>query len=522
MVRSVISILGLLAIVGAKSASGAESDGFAMLAGGTGSAGSLSSVDLTQRNSARIDYPSISAPDSLIRLTPGDQLRLRWWGIGSGSLDLVVDTRGDILIPDMGRIPARDKNFKQIRDTVEVMLNRRVKANLVDLQIVKVNKAKIRISGLLSRPGVYECAPATTVSKALAMAGLDVAKAIDSLLSDLPGLYYATDQVASLRRVLVVRGSKDTIQVDLMRGLRMGDPTQDPPLFDGDAIRIIAREKLVSVTGSAITGYVEAFSGEPVSNLLLASGEVDTNRAVELMDANGSVRQAMPGTTAVDSSLALVRVKPKRGALQPPVVWVIGQVANPGAYTYFAGMKAGDVVRAAGGIVGGEDSGVVVATKRGWGWLGASRMPTLADHFQLPELKVAMVDYYNHMRGNYSDPDAILQIGDTIYVYKAEQVVWVAGKVNRPGYVTWKKGADLDYYIRQAGGYSENAWDDRVQVFDWQTLQAMGRSGTIRPGAAIVVPEERYISKEQWFSIAATTVSLLVAVTSLIVQVSNN
>lgn len=521
MVRSVISILGLLAFSSAKSAFGAESDAYAML-GGAGAGGEFPSVDGLQKNAARIEYPSISAPDSLIRLTPGDQLRLRWWGVGNGNLDLVVDTRGDIVIPDMGRIPARDKNFKQIRDTVELILNRRVKANLVDLQIVKVNKAKIRISGLVSRPGVYECAPATTVSKALAMAGFDLSKAIDSLLSDLPGLYYATDQIASLRRVLVVRGSKDTIQVDLMRGLRMGDPTQDPPLFDGDAIRIVAREKLVSVTGSAITGYVEAFSGEPISNLLLASGEVDTNRTVELMDANGSLRQAMPGTTAVDSSLVLVRIKPKRGALQPPVVWVVGQVLNPGAYTYFSGMKAADVLRAAGGIVGGEDSGVVVSTKRGWGWLGASRQRTLPDHFQLPELKVAMVDYINHMRGNYSDPEAILQIGDTIYVYKAEQVVWVAGKVNRPGYVVWKKGADLDYYIHQAGGYSGNAWEDRVQVFDWQTLQAMGRTGMIRPGAAVVVPEERYISKEQWFSIAATTVSLLVAVTSLIVQLSNN
>lgn len=480
----------------------------------------LSVAGLTQRTSARQDFPSISAPDTLIRLSAGDQLRLRWWGVGRGDLDLVVDTRGDIVVPDMGRIPARNKNFKQIRDTVEAILSRRTKANLVDLQIVKINKAKVRISGLVSKPGVYECAPATTVSKALAMAGLDVARAIDSLLSDLPGLYYAADQVASLRRVLVVRGSKDTIQVDLMRALRMGDPSQDPPLFDGDAIRIVAREKLVSMTGSAITGYVEALSGEPVSNLLLASGEIDTNRIVELMDANGSVRSAMPGAVTVDSSLALVRVKPKRGAVQPPVVWVIGQVANPGAYTYFAGMKAADVLRLAGGIVGGDDSGVVVSTKRGWNWLAASRQRTLPEHFQLPELKVAMMDYYHHMRGNYSDPDAMIQIGDTIYVYKAEHVVWVAGKVNRPGFVTWKKGAGVEHYIREAGGYSSNAWESRLQVFDWQTLQSVGLDQSIRPGAAIVVPEERYISAEQWFSIAATTVSLMVAVTGLMVQLS--
>ncbi len=521
MVRSVKISMAMVACALVGTTALAASDADALFGGGL-SAGAIPSTDLLQKSASRTDYPAFSVPDSLFRLSSGDQLRLRWWGIGSGDIDLVVDTRGDLVIPDMGRIATRNVSLKNVRDSIEALLKRRVKTNLVDLQIVKVGKAKIRISGLLSRPGVYECAPATSVSKALAMAGLDVTKAIDSLLSDLPGLYYATDQVASLRRVLVVRGSKDTIQVDLMRGLRMGDPTQDPPLFDGDAIRIVAREKLVSVTGSAITGYVEAFSGEPVSNLLLASGDADTNRVVELMDANGAVRQAMPGTAKVDSSLALVRVRPRRGAVQPSVVWVVGQVANPGAYTYSTGMKAVDVLRLAGGIVGGEDSGVAISTKRGWSWLGASRQRTLSDHFQLPELKVAMVDYNNHMRGNYSDPDAILQVGDTVFVFKAEHVVWVAGKVNRPGYVAWKKGADLDYYIREAGGYSAKAWEDRVQVFDWQTLQAMGRNGTIRPGAAVVVPEERYISAEQWFSIAATTVSLMVAVTSLIVQLSNN
>lgn len=470
--------------------------------------------------SQKNEYPAISAPDSLIRLSSGDQLRLRWWGIGSGNLELVVDTRGEIVVPDMGRIVARGRSFRDVRDSVEALVKRRIKTNLVDLQIVQMKKATIRISGLVPRPGLFECTPGTHVSQALLMADFNINRAMDSLTADLPGLYYSKDQIASLRRVLLLRGGRDSVYLDLVRAARIGDDTQDPYLFDGDAVRIEARKQIVSVVGGFRSGYIEAIPGESVERLLAAAGEANSGQEVELMDLSGATRMAKASEAAVDPKLGGVRISVKRQPKLPPVVWVVGEVERPGAHPYSAGMTSGDAVRLAGGILGGEDSGVVVGYKRSWNWLAAARDRSLVENYQLPELKVAMIDYYNRMRGQYSDPDVKLQQGDTVTVYKAEQVVWVSGKVNRPGFVRWKKGGDFNYYVSAAGGFAPRAWENRTQVFDWQTAQTIGLDQPIRPGAAIVVPEEKYISNEQWFSIAATTVSLLVAVTSLIVQVS--
>lgn len=519
MMRRTLSILGILCPI-VFSATMADFQAASLMGGGEGDDAGLISPEMLQKKSqSKIEYPTFSVPDSLFRLSSGDQLRLRWWGIGSGDVDLVVDTRGDLVIPDMERIPTRDRNFRTVRDSIEAMLRRRIKPNLIDVQIIKVSKAMVRVSGLIAKPGLYKCLPGIHVSEVLRLAGLDPVNAIDSLTSDLPGLYYAKDQNPSLRKIMVVRG-RDTTWVDMMRALRAGDPSQDPPLFDGDAIRVLPRQALISVAAGGYSGYIEAVPGETIASALEAAGETNLPNSVEMMDRFGTIRKVSPTATILDSSAALIRVPVLHAVFLPPVVWIVGQVANPGAYPFVPGMKAADLVKLAGGILGGEDSGVVVSTKKGWNWLAAAREPSLPESYQIPELKVAMVDYVNRVRGNYSDPEAVLQVGDTVTVFKAEQVVWVAGKVDRPGFVAWKKGEDVDYYVRGAGGYSPRAWKARTQVFDWQTLQGMGLDQQIRPGAAIVVPEQRFIPADQWFSIAATTASLALALVGLWIQVS--
>lgn len=517
MIRRTLSALGLLIPLAFAASSRDLQE--SSLYGDDSKATMLASPELLKKNTPKVDYPTFSVPDSLFRLSSGDQLRLRWWGIGSGDLDLVVDTRGDLVIPDMGRIHTRNRVFREVRDSIEAMLKRRVKTNLVDVQITKVSKAMVRISGLIRQPGVYKCDPGTRVSELLSKAGLDPAVAIDSLTSDMPGLYYPKDPNPSIRKILVVRG-KDSTWVDMVRALRAGDASQDPPLFDGDAVRIFPRQALVSISTGVFRGYVEAVPGETVGSALEAVGASDISQPVEIMDRFGALRKVLPESTLLDTNTALIRASSKVSVSSPAVVWIGGQVIDPGAYPFAQGMKASDLVKMAGGIVGGADSGVVVSTKKGWNWLAAAREPALPESYQIPELKVAMIDYVNHMRGNYSDPEAALQVGDTVTVFKAEQVVWVGGKVNRPGFVTWKKGADVDYYVAAAGGFAPRAWQARTQVFDWPTVQAVGLDQPIRPSAGIVVPEERFISPDQWFSIAATTASLAIALVGLMIQVS--
>src|ERR1035437_301846 len=97
---------------------------------------------------------------------------------------------------------------------------------------------------------------------------------------------------------------------------------------------------------------------------------------------------------------------------------------------------------------------------------------------------------------------------------------WVGVEVRKPGFVPWKKGANIDDYVKAAGGYADRSWASRTRVFDLQSgLSLEAKSATIRPGAAVIVPEARYISPDQWLGIAASVASLALTMVILYVTV---
>jgi protein involved in polysaccharide export with SLBB domain len=461
------------------------------------------------------DFPSYPIADSLFHLSSGDQLRLRWWGTGSGDLDLVVDTRGDLVLPEMGTIRATGATLRTVRDSVEAMLHRRTKVSLVDLQLVKIVQAQVWISGRLPSPGPVEISPGTPLSEVLQQGDVDVNKLLQRMQMGDAVWQPSEGLQPSLRRILVIRGGKDSSWFDLIRAMRSGDATQDPPLFNGDHVVLCPSGPVVQISGAVdFPGGMELVYGETLEHFLSAAGE--SSNVVPEVDG-----RPPPSLDAkLDSGVSLVRYPGRPLPQRPSIAWILGKVQNQGAYFLKPGMTAQDLVALAGGIPGGADSGVVVAIKRGWAWLGAGRDRGLAEATQYPEVRFAMLAYFSEMRGTYVDPQTPLQAGDTVFVHPAEQVVWVGGEVKKPGFVPWKKGATIDEYVRTAGGYASRAWESRTRVFDLQSgLSLDAKSAEIRPGAAVIVPEARYIPPDQWLGIAASVASLALTMVILYVTV---
>jgi protein involved in polysaccharide export with SLBB domain len=92
--------------------------------------------------------------------------------------------------------------------------------------------------------------------------------------------------------------------------------------------------------------------------------------------------------------------------------------------------------------------------------------------------------------------DVIMQPGDSLIVLEYSPSVKVEGAVNSPTSVLYKEGADLDYYIQNAGGFANNAEKDKVSVrFADGTAQVKSRnllfftsSPTPGPGSTVTVP----------------------------------
>ncbi|QQS06090.1 MAG: SLBB domain-containing protein [Fibrobacterota bacterium] len=473
-----------------------------------------SSINLLRKS----DLPIIPVPDSAFRLSTGDQLRLRWWGIGSQDIDLVVDTRGDIILPDIGRIPARGIIFRSLRDSIETLIRRRTRATLIDLQIIKIVPAQIQIVGTLKYPGIYELPAGTRLSNALAIAGIDIGDLLYQLESGTPMWTPLKSQEPSLRKVLVLHGGHDSAWYDLISSKRNSDPSQDPPVFFGDRIILLPRGKVVQISeGTNFPDRMEIVEGESIQHLLRAIGE-DSSSKVQI-ESNSSTQFA----NVIDPQTTIIRFPPKKQNPKMNCAWVLGNVRAPGAYNLSGKMTAEQIISAAGGVIGGNDSGVVVSIKRDWTWLTPARDRSSVDATQYPEIKAAMFSYLTQTRGTYVDTKTPLLPGDTVLAYPLEPVVWVGGEVRNPGFVTWKKDQTIDFYIDEAGGYSNRPWISRTKLFDLQSGQArVGENQIVRPGSAIIVPEKRFITTEQWVGIVVSIGSFALTATALVITLGKN
>lgn len=465
--------------------------------------------------------PALAVEDSLLFLSPGDRLKLRWWGIGSGSEELIVNTRWEIVVPDLGVVRVKGQAFDKVRDSLERLVRSQIRVKMIDVQILEIMRAQVQVTGLVPAPGILDLPPGTRLSEALAKAGLNPREAMRSLAVGTPALPGERVLRPSLRRILLVRnGGRDSVWCDLAMAWNGGDLKQDPPLFAGDQVRVFRQGGVVALAGSVPNaGYLEFLPGERLESFLKVAGADASIQACDAMI--GGKRTKLDLQAQLDSSIELLELPSLRNRPLLPLVWVLGAVEKPGGYRLSEGMRASDLLQLAGGALGGPDSAVTMAVKRSWPEIQAGKRPGFDGLSQYPEVRLGLLSYFHQMKGNYSDPDALLQPGDTLQVKRAERVVWVAGMVNRPGFVPWKKGATQEEYVQAAGGYASRAWEAKVQIYDLYTDQNVRDGGEIRPGAAVVVPEKRYLYADQWIALGATVIGAIVSVVSLTVVLGN-
>lgn len=485
--------------------------------------GKLSPEESEQVAQQAFSVPRLPA-DSLLYLNPGDQLQLVWWGLGSGQVRLLVDSRSDLVVPDVGVYRVGGVRFDRVRDTLERLVRGRIRTDYVTLRVVSLAPAEVRAIGLVPQPGGYVVPAGTRLSVFLAKVGIDVNLLSQETRMTSPPKPSDRVSIPSLRNVEIVRaGGRDTIRADLVRSLRSGDFSEDPPLLSGDVVRLREQGAMIGLSGSnSDGGFFESKDGETARAFLTSHG-IDPSlvgKTISIQDSSLGWKE-LPLDDTIPAGAATVRLNRSIRARSPQVVWVAGWVASPGAYELRDGMTSSDLVAAAGGGMGGKDSAVLLAIKRGWGWLQPGRLVSEKSEDIYPEVQSVLAEFKLHMRGNYSRESIPLQAGDSVYVYQAEHVVWVGGRVARQGYVPWKRGAKIDDYLEFAGGVAPRAWLSRVVIYDLYTGQRVSLGEDIRPGSVVLIPEKPYTPPLQWITAISTIVVSVLSSILLTQQLTN-
>lgn len=132
------------------------------------------------------------------------------------------------------------------------------------------------------------------------------------------------------------------------------------------------------------------------------------------------------------------------GKLRTIKVFVLGDIANPGAYDMTAVATAYQALYAAGG-----------PKKTG----SMRHIKLIRDH-----RTISKIDLYRYLLSGDNSQDPSLKEGDTVFVEPIGDVVKIDGMVNRPGIYEITSETNLQNIIALAGGVIANAYIKRIQL----------------------------------------------------------
>jgi protein involved in polysaccharide export with SLBB domain len=412
---------------------------------------------------------------------------------------------------------------------------------------------RLTLTGEVNRPGIYEWSPGSTLWQL-----------VDRASGLAPQAYTAR---AHIYRLNLADGTRTLIRTPLLSDAS-GRRIADVPLADRDSVVIYSRAELVNPRTISIDGLVKnpgiyaLADGMTVRDLILAAGGfapgADRTRAEVARQADITTRTdttarsfwvsldetaplaaapaaggnpillAAPAAAAgaaptpgpagdapnwapTADELVLqdrdrVFVRRAEGYEPARIVHIRGQVAHPGDYVLETrDERLLDLINRTGGLTPQANQSGLRVVRQG---------------------EPVGTDLAAALRDPQSRYNLVLEAGDSTSVPENNPTVLVRGAVAFESRVLYEPGKNLNFYVSQAGGYSNQADKGRVSVTYQNGERAtvskfMFHHSTpkIEPGATILVPSKpengRSFDWDQFLartmSVISTTVAVLIA-----------
>jgi len=352
-------------------------------------------------------------------------------------------------------------------------------------------RGAVTVSGSVWQPGTYTLTPDMRLSDAIAVAG---------------GLRPETYS----GRVQILRTRPDSTKVLLGVPLDSGAvaPADNPSLREGDEVTVFAmtdfrpaqyvtvngavnkpgrvayadsmtlRDAILLAGGPGVGAYlgeaeVSRLNPSPGTNgdslALILRVPLDSSYLADATTRDGTAASASPAVFLQPYDQVFVRTRP--GWELQRNVTLEGEVRFPGRYTLTSkDERLLTVIQRAGGLTPNAYANGIqfFRANSNTGRLGVDLERVLRDP-------------------NYRD-NLVLEAGDSVNIPRYSPVVRVEGAVEAPASVTYRPGADLNYYVDAAGGYLDRA--DKGRTYVLQPNGQVEKRGRPQPGAVVHVPQK--------------------------------
>ncbi len=481
---------------------------------------------------------------------PNDVFSFHIPGVGGiSAVQLFVSPEGKLIVPGGGEFEASGTTLQALKR--EVL--KAFKAVKPSLTLFAPRQFVVTVLGSVEKPGPYVSSAVSRVDKVLAQAN-----------QRMEGEAKPVAAPFSTRRIILRRKGMADRLVDLDRFYAFRSSKDNPFLHEGDIVVVPPRsieQAAVSVYGAVnVPSQYEYREGDSLGTMLRVaqgltpggdSANVELTRfppdgassVTSVIDVSAILRGTASDIPLQNKDRILVRERvDHRGDFK---VHVRGEVQFPGMYPITRdSTRLSSVIARAGGFTAAAylpmaeierkqlaADGSIMETGR-----EAMMNLRMADRLVTPEER-AYYDLESSLRRgrvatdfvglfHHSDrsKDVILKDGDIIFVPNAQKTVYVYGQVATPGFVAYKEGADVRYYIQQAGGYGEEAEEGDTRVIKRTSREWLSPGETsIEPGDFVWVPKDIRYPTGYYLNLvsqAASFISVVLSMTVIILQLS--
>lgn len=446
------------------------------------------------------DSASVFNPSHVVSV--GDRIQLRIWNGYNVDTVLTVDAGGNVLLPEVGPFRVQGTTNGNLQTAIGDAL-RRVFARKVSIyaSLLAAQPVRVYVTGAVRRPGMYDGTSSDSVLRYLDQAG-----GIDP-------------DRGSFLDVAIKRSNQTLDIVNLYDFLLKGDLTSRQ-LNNGDVIFVQSRKKTIKVSGLAENARRFEFPGEearldqimrlakplPAATNVRVTRNTGTVRNIEYFPiSQGNQINLRDGdeiefTADKRPGTITVRVEGEHTGPQEYVLPYgsrMGQLLSQVEFTQESDAESIQLFRQS---VKDRQKTLLGTTLRSLESSVLTARSGTVEEAQLRKEEAALVLQWVE-RAKKIDPsgqtlvaksavrnDLLLENGDVLRVPVKDGLVLISGEVLFPNAVAYEKGMDLDDFIKQAGGFSQNADTSRVIIAHRDGSFSDGKKDdAVRPGDEIMI-----------------------------------
>jgi protein involved in polysaccharide export with SLBB domain len=393
-------------------------------------------------------------PDYVIG--PGDGLEIDLWGSVSQRIFRVVDREGRVALPESGPLLVSGRSLGDVQMAVQKVLRTEYRDVSADVSLSRLRTVRVYVVGDVAEPGAYDISSLSTPLNALFAAG-------------------GITPRGSLRGLKHYRGKQLVEEVDAYDLLLHGVRSDMARLENGDTLLVPSAGPQVTVDGMVRRPAIYELHGETsLSDVLELAGGIlptATLRHVQVQRVEAHEKRTMltlnlsptGDPDSVKAQLDAFKINDGDEVHIFPIapynedaIYLQGHVLRPGRYSYKQGMSLA-------GLVGSYKD------------LLPEPAPHYAEIIRLnpPDFHPSVESF--DLTAALANPDSApkLQPLDTVrvfsrYDFEPAPEVWVGGEVREPGKYRTSCQATLRDTIYLAGGVTQDASLDSVQLFRTQ------------------------------------------------------